>query len=49
MSIPMQVFDDGMPLGMHFAAKIGDDSTLISLAAQIEKYHPWDCSALNHD
>ncbi|GIR68286.1 MAG: hypothetical protein CM15mP73_1070 [Hyphomicrobiales bacterium] len=32
----MQVFDDGMPLGMHFAAKIGDESTLISLAAQIE-------------
>ena len=49
MSIPMQVFDDGTPAGMHFAAKIGDESTLISLAAQIEKYHPWDCSALNHD
>ncbi len=49
MSIPMQVFEDGSPAGMHFAAKIGNESLLISLAAQIEKYHPWDCSTPNDD
>ena len=41
MSIPLQWSSEGLPVGMMFVAKYGDESTLFSLAAQLEKAQPW--------
>ncbi len=41
MSVPLEWTDDGLPIGMHFAAKLGAEETLYSLAAQLEKARPW--------
>jgi len=31
----------GLPLGMMFAARFGDEATLFRLAAQLEQERPW--------
>ena len=31
----------GLPIGVHFAAKFGDEATLLKLAAQLEQASPW--------
>ena len=31
----------GLPIGMHFAARFGDEATLYRLAAQLEEARPW--------
>jgi Asp-tRNA(Asn)/Glu-tRNA(Gln) amidotransferase A subunit family amidase len=36
-SIPLGWSDDGLPIGLQFAAKMGDEATLFRLAAQIER------------
>jgi amidase len=41
MSLPLHWTDDGLPMGMLFTAKIGDEATLFRLAAQIEQAMPW--------
>ena len=41
ISLPLATADDGMPIGVQFAADLGGESTLISLAAQIEQAAPW--------
>jgi amidase len=42
MSLPLHWTDDGLPMGMLFtAARIGDESTLFRLAAQLEQAMPW--------
>lgn len=46
ISLPLCKIADNLPLGMHFAAKIGDEGKLISLASQFEKRIPW---AINQD
>ena len=33
--------DDGLPIGIHFTGRYGDEATLISLAAQLEQARPW--------
>jgi hypothetical protein len=33
--------DDGLPMGMLFTARIGDEATLFRLAAQVEQAMPW--------
>jgi len=33
--------DDGLPMGLLFTAKIGDEATLFRLAAQLEQALPW--------
>jgi amidase len=30
-----------MPIGSHFAAKAGDDATLLALAYELEAARPW--------
>jgi amidase len=30
-----------LPIGVHFAAKFGDEATLLKLAAQLEQAQPW--------
>jgi amidase len=41
MSVPLAWSKDGLPLGMMFAAKLGDESTLFRLAGQLEQVRPW--------
>jgi len=41
MSLPLHWTDDGLPMGMLFTARIGDEATLFRLAAQLEQAMPW--------
>jgi amidase len=41
MSVPLDWNRDGLPIGSHFMAKLGDEATLFRLAAQLEAAHPW--------
>jgi len=41
MSVPLAWNTAGLPLGMMFAARFGDEATLFRLAAQLEKVRPW--------
>ncbi len=41
MSVPLCWTADGLPCGMHFTARFGDEATLLRLAAQLEAERPW--------
>ncbi|EYF04682.1 amidase [Chondromyces apiculatus] len=41
MSVPLHVSEDGLPIGVHFEARQGDEATLFRLAAQLEEAAPW--------
>ena len=41
MSVPLSWNAAGLPLGMMFAARFGDEATLFRLAAQLEQQRPW--------
>jgi len=41
MSVPLAWNNAGLPLGMMFAARFGDEATLFRLAAQLEQQRPW--------
>lgn len=41
MSVPMGFCADGLPVGAHFGAALGQDGILFALAAQIERAQPW--------
>jgi amidase len=41
MSVPLHWNEDGLPIGMHFVGKWGDEVTLFRLAGQLEKAKPW--------
>jgi amidase len=45
MSVPLAWSKAGLPLGMMFAARFGDEGTLFRLAAQLEQERPW-CTKL---
>ena len=42
MSVPMHWTADGLPVGVQLSGRIGDEATLIQLAAQLEQAAPWD-------
>jgi amidase len=42
MSVPLAWNKAGLPLGMMFSAKFGDEATLFRLAAQLEQARPWN-------
>jgi amidase len=41
MSVPLAWNQAGLPLGMMFSARFGDEATLFRLAAQLEHERPW--------
>ena len=41
MSVPLAWNNAGLPLGMMFGAKLGDEATLFRLAGQLEQARPW--------
>ena len=41
ISLPLHWSQDGLPIGMQFAASLNDEATLIRLAAQLEEAKPW--------
>ncbi|HLF84119.1 MAG TPA: amidase [Blastocatellia bacterium] len=41
MSVPLHWSADGLPIGVMFSGRFGDDATLLRLAAQLEKAKPW--------
>ena len=40
-SVPLGMSTDGLPIGIHLAARFGDDETLIALCAELERAAPW--------
>jgi amidase len=40
MSVPL-FWAGGLPIGVQFAAPLGDEATLFQLAAQLERARPW--------
>jgi amidase len=41
ISLPLAQSHSGLPIGMMFTARYGDEATLFRLAAQLEKERPW--------
>jgi amidase len=41
MSVPLHWTREGLPCGVHFMARIGDEATLFRVAAQLEAERPW--------
>jgi amidase/6-aminohexanoate-cyclic-dimer hydrolase len=40
-SVPLAMSAAGLPIGIHLAARFGDDETLIALCAELERAAPW--------
>jgi amidase len=45
MSLPLDLADDGTPIGSQLLGRFGDEATLLRLAGQLERAHPWPHTA----
>jgi len=41
MSVPLHWSPEGLPIGLHFAANVGREDTLLPLAYELEAAQPW--------
>jgi len=41
MNVPLYWSSSGLPIGVQFAGRFGDEATLLQLAAQLEQARPW--------
>lgn len=41
MSVPLYWNKEGLPIGLHFVGRYGDEATLFRLASQLETAQPW--------
>lgn len=41
MSVPLHWNSQGLPIGVHFVARFGEEATLFRFAAQLEAARPW--------
>jgi amidase len=41
ISLPLHWNDAGLPIGVQFVGRLGDEETLLSLAGQLEQAAPW--------
>jgi amidase len=41
MSVPLHMTKAGLPIGVHFIARFGEEAMLFQLAAQLERARPW--------
>ena len=41
VSLPLNITEDGLPVGVQFVARYGREDVLVRLAAQLEKAVPW--------
>jgi len=39
--VPLAWSASGLPIGIHFAGRFGDEATLFRLAGQLETAQPW--------
>jgi amidase len=48
-SVPAGLAGDGLPLAVQLVGRMGDETTLLSLSAQLERARPWPLLTDGHD